>query len=685
VKLLLLAAAIGLLVLPASVRAYEPPAATPRGFPPAQLADEMRWEATVNGSPSTTAAAAHEKALASEVHRMGSPADYHTAVYVRDKLAAAGWDARIVTYDAAIAWPTEQRLEIVAPKRTEIDLFEPEVPGDPYSKNHAAIGRPYASYSYDGDVTGPVVYANYGLDADYKRLVASNIDIKGAVVIVRNGKMSAAKKGRLAMHYGGKAVLIFNDPSADGYLHGDVYPHGPWRPSFAGMRRTVLIDTTGDPTAIGVPVPGAPHKPFASLDLPHIPISPITADAAMALFKGMGGPPAPFEWHGGLPIVMHLGGGPLRARFVLKTMRFVGPIWDVIAEMKGAVKPDEFVVTGGHRDAWTYGAVDPISGTVDLVQLGEAFGKLAKAGWRPYRTIVIGSWDGEEVGLFGSAAWVQQNEARLLAGCVAYINTDEVAFGPRFGADATPDLAGLMRDVTFAARAPDGGSTADYWRRRDSTMKVGDVGGGSDHEPFVFIENLPAGGGGYFGPFGTYHSAYDDLASLRFFDPGMKRAAAAARLTSLAVLRLADAPYPDVRLAPLASTLQARLKAFAAAAGEKERRAQVVARLQPRVDTFSGAALAVDKLADAQIAAGDVPAAANTYARLRKAEAAFRAGKPRQGSTWQQSLLYGTDYYAGSTLPTLEATVDKNDGDAALDQLDNAFANAIFALVTVAS
>ncbi|HXM19410.1 MAG TPA: M28 family peptidase [Candidatus Tumulicola sp.] len=672
--------AILCLTLVAATASADPVASEPRGFTPGMLAQELKWERIVNDSPSVTAADVYERALASEVHRMGSAADYRTAVYVRDRLAAAGWDARIVEYEVAIAVPTVQRLEIVAPQHQAVNLYEAALPGDLYSKDHAAIGKPFAGYSFDGDVTGPVVYANYGLEEDYKRLTASHVAVRGALVVVRNGKGSAVRKGRTAVKYGAKALLIFNDPSADGYLHGEVYPNGPWRPSFAAMRRTLGIDSTGDPTAIGVPVPGAPHKPFSSLPYPRIPISPITADVAMLLLARNGGPPVPFDWHGGLPIVMHVGGGALRARFVLQSHRYFGPIWDVIAELKGAVKPDEMVITGGHRDAWTYGAVDPISGTVDLLQLGDAFGKLAKTGWRPYRTVVIGSWDGEEVGLFGSAAWVQQHEAELRAGCVAYINTDEVAFGPTFGAGATPDLAGMLHDVSFAASAPDGRLTADYWRAQDPKMKVDDIGGGSDHEPFVFMENLPAGQTGYFGAFGTYHSAYDDIASLKIFDPGMKRAVAAARYTSLTVLRLAGAPYPDLRLSGLSDAMATRVKAFAAMPDAKERRAAVAVQLQPLVDSFAQGAAALDKAADDALSTGDVTSAASAYARLRAAEAAFHTVKLRRGSDWQHSLLYGVGGYVSNVLPTLDDTLDAKYGDEALGQLSDAFAAALRAL-----
>ena len=178
---------------------------------------------------------------------------------------------------------------------------------------------------------------------------------------------------------------------------------------------------------------------------------------------------------------------------MIKSKRFYGPIWDVIATMPG-VDTKHLVVTGGHRDAWTYGAVDPISGTVDLLQLGRALGKLKAEGWKPQRTIVIGSWDGEELNLFGSDEWVEQHAAELRAGCVAYINTDEVAFGPSFGVYATPELGGALLDAASAVTAPNGQPLTAYWKAQDKNMAVNPIGGGSDHEPFVFHENLPAAG-----------------------------------------------------------------------------------------------------------------------------------------------------------------------------------------------
>jgi N-acetylated-alpha-linked acidic dipeptidase len=267
---------------------------------------------------------------------------------------------------------------------------------------------------------------------------------------------------------------------------------------------------------------------------------------------------------------------------------------------------------------------------------------LKARGWQPQRTIVIGSWDGEETNLFGSAEWVEQQAAQLRSGLVAYINTDEVAFGPHFGAYATPDLAGFLRDTADAAIAPDGKSLSAYWRAEDPKLTVGSVGAGSDHE------GLPAAGGGYGGPFGTYHSAYDDPASLRIFDPGMREADAAARYTGLLVLRLADATYPDIRLSALANAMQQRIAQAKATA------------LTADAQAFVTAAAALDADADAAVARGDAAQANADRARLRNAEAAFL---DPDAKTWNRSLLYGTGRGA-DILPSLEK--DPQSIDAAL-------------------
>lgn len=610
-----------------------------RGFAPAQLAAERSYETVVNMSPTGAQATRDELGMASYVHRMGQDGDKRSAVYFRDELAKAGWDARLVEYDVAVAYPTVETLALTAPKRQDLDLYEPAVPGDPYSRNHAAIGKPYSAYSVDGDVTGPIVYANYGKPEDYAKLASMGVSVTGAIILARvGGGGSLTGKAYEAAKHGARAVLLFSDPMNGGYFNGDVYPNGPYRALGGAMRNTLtLLDDPGDPTAIGVPVPGAKHKPFSAIKLPPIPETPVTGLVARDILTAMDGPTVPPEWHPGFAMAVHAG-GRARAHFVIKYKRFIGPVWDVIATMPGT-DPQQLVVVGGHRDAWTYGAVDPISGSVDMLQLGRALGKLHAQGWKPRRTIVIGSWDGEETNLFGSESWVEQHEAQLRSGGVAYINTDEVAFGPRFFASATPDLAGFLRDAASTAVAPDGETLLDYWRKQDPKLDVRAMGGGSDHEPFVYHEGLPAAAGAYGGAFGTYHSAYDDPASLRIFDPGMHEAAAAARFTGLLVLRLADAMYPDIRLSDLAGAVQQRITDAKATA------------LAGPAQAFAAAAKALDADADAAVLSGDSARALADQERMRAAEAAFFNAS---AATWNRSLLYAPSGQGGDILPALD-------------------------------
>ena len=610
-----------------------------RGFSPNDVAGERQVEAAVLASPSEAAALRHETALASTVHRMGSPADYRSAVYVRDALAKAGWNASIVTYSVPIARPVQQRLVLLDPKSVTLELHEAEIAGDPYSRAHAAIGMPYSGYSVDGDATGPLVYANYARPEDFATLARLGVDVRKAIVIARNGNGPLTEKAYESARRGAAAVLVFADPMDSGYFKGVPYPRGPWRPTSAALRNTLtFLNDPGDPTAIGVPTPDAEHRPFSAIELPPIPETPITGDVVQQLLAAMDGPIAPDDWHGGFPLPLHVGASA-RAHFTLRSDRYIGRMWDVIATLPGS-DPTQSVVVGGHRDAWTYGAIDPVSGTVDLLQLAEAYGKAVRNGWKPRRTVTIGSWDGEELNLFGSATWVDEHAAELRKSMVAYVNTDEVAFGPQFSPYATPELSSLVKAAAHDVTAPDGTALDTYWGARDALRNVEPVGGGSDHEPFVYHENLPALGGGYGGPFGTYHSAYDDLTSLQVFDPGMHRSAAAARFTSLVTMRLADAVAPDIGLAALADALRLRLRTFAGV-DATPRRAFVVRALLPRLEAFSKRARALDTRLDEAVSSGDPARAQAAYASVRNAEGAFYAPDGISKDSWSRSLLYG--------------------------------------------
>lgn len=73
-------------------------------------------------------------------------------------------------------------------------------------------------------------------------------------------------------------------------------------------------------------------------------------------------------------------------------------VHNVFAVIRGSQEPDRFVLLGNHRDAWTYGAVDPNSGTAALLDIARRYALLMRLGWNPRRTIILCSWDAEELG-----------------------------------------------------------------------------------------------------------------------------------------------------------------------------------------------------------------------------------------------------------------------------------------------
>ncbi|HEV2037148.1 MAG TPA: M28 family peptidase, partial [Candidatus Eremiobacteraceae bacterium] len=297
---------------------------------------------------------------------------------------------------------------------------------------------------------------------------------------------------------------------------------------------------------------------------------------------------------------------------------------------------------------------------------------LWKKGWRPYRTIVIGSWDGEELNGFGSGIWVDQYKDQLLRHCWAYVNTDEVATGPTYIAGATDDLAGAMQSVADVAIAPNGKTLAEYWAKQDAKRAIFPNGTGSDHESFEYHLNIPSTSVIYGGVFGTYHSGYDDLASLRVFDSAMRYADAAARLYSVLTLRLADAQYPDIRFAADALAMQHRLNAFANRRGHESRRSEVVRTLQRYLNKFARLSASVDRAVDEASENGNAKELRELGQLAFEIRSAFYSRSGIPGYPWQGSVLYNSDDTI-STLPSLETTLDPKHGKAALNQLVGAF------------
>ena len=413
----------------------------------AEAAVENRFLAV----PDPKLAGEHLRILTQAPHMAGTLEDKATADYVSQKFREAGLDTEVVEYRVWMNYPAEISVDVTAP--ADVVVHGPtreRVSDDPYQDDPRVV-MPFNSMSPSGDVEAEVVYANYGSPDDFRKLEELKIDVRGKIVLVRYGQNFRGVKAFVAQEHGAAGVLIYSDPADDGWRHGDKYPQGPWRPDTGVQRGSIgyMFQFPGDPTTPGIAsIPSLPDSkrtpPEQSAQLPKIPTTPLSYADAWPILEHLGGPDSPREWQGSLPFTYHVGPGPTKVKIHLKQDYQFRTIWDVIGRIRGSELPDEWVVTGNHRDAWVYGAVDPNSGTAAMLEAVHGIGELLKSGWKPKRTIVVGSWDAEEEGLIGSTEWAEQHETEL-ANAVAYFNVDVAVSGAKFGASSVPTLKQFLR------------------------------------------------------------------------------------------------------------------------------------------------------------------------------------------------------------------------------------------------
>jgi len=537
------------------------------GFGSSTATAERQWEDKFRAVPAAASAREHLRTLTAQPHVAGTKEDYDTAVYVRDRFREYGLPADIKEYDVLLPYPKQPSLvEMTAPRRESLAVHETVVPEDPTSSNPKIIPL-FNGYSANGDVTGDIVYVNYGLPSDYNDLQKIGVDVKGKIALARYGNSFRGVKAKVAEEKGAAGLIIYSDPADDGYMQGDVYPKGPWRPASSAQRGSVqyLFQYPGDPLTPGeASVPGVKRlKISEATDLTRIPVQPISYGEARKLLEPLEGPIRPKGFQGGLPFPYHVG-GTNKVRVHLKTdMDYqIRKIWDVIARIDGDDEKDRWVIMGNHRDAWTFGAVDPNSGSTAMLEAARAFGQLLKQGWKPRRTIILCSWDAEEYGLIGSTEWAEENAVELKSKAVAYLNVDVGVAGPHFNASSVPSLWRLIHQVTRDIRDPKTGkSVYQQWqdRARESRSeddpndtsatniqgtdaRIGALGSGSDYTPFLQHLGIPSTDMGFGGDYGVYHSAFDSFYWMSHFgDPKFVYHIAAAQLWGTLAMRLADA------------------------------------------------------------------------------------------------------------------------------------------------
>ncbi|MBI3670098.1 MAG: M28 family metallopeptidase [Acidobacteria bacterium] len=636
------------------------------GFSARAARAERQLETKFKAIPSAEEARKQHRFLTSEPHPAGSARNYELAEYVADQWRKQGWeDVVIRRYDVLHSAPREVSIQMVSPMHYQLGLREDVYDADPDTKN-PRVHSAYLGFSASGEVTAPVVYAHSGNPEDYELLRRNGIDVKGKIVLVRYSVPYSYRgfKALTAEREGAAALLIYSDPADDGYARGKVFPDGPWGPESHIQRGAITYDflVPGDPLTPGwASVPGATRIPIEqAVSVPKIMAVAISWRDAKPLLEHMDGPEAPKKWRGGLPIRYRLGGDAVRAHLKVDMDTSIQPYYVVEARIRGAELPDEWVILGNHRDAWEFGGVDPSSGTASLLELSRALGELKRQGIRPRRTLVICSWDGEEYGLTGSTEWGEQFADELKQKAIAYLNVDSSA------SESRRRERGLQRPV------------------KEAELVDTRIGSGSDHTVFLNFLGRPTLGLHFDGPYGVYHSMYDNSYWMNHFgDPGYRYHRLMAQLWGVLALRLANAEILPLDFEFYGDNIRQFVAELNRHNALQKKGKPLKMELQPllaRITEFKSAGRELNLAISRALASGKLDAARATQLnqQLMQVEANWLNPDGIPGRPWFKHILYAARYtYAHLELPGLTEAVEKGDWSTAREQvaiLENALA-----------
>ena len=682
-----------LLVVPPAARSQQAPGI--RGFTTAAATAEREREQRFQAVPMPDNLREYMQTIAAEPHHAGSPGSRKVAEYILAKFKSWGLNAEIEQSEALMPFPVERVVELVAPERYTAVLKEPTVAADPDSGDAGQLPT-FNAYSADGDVTADLVYVNYGTPEDYEQLTKLKVDVKGKIVLARYGRSWRGIKPKVAWEHGAVGCIIYSDPRDDGYFQGDVYSEGAWRPG-AGVQRGSVMDMPihpGDPLTPGFGAGAATRRldRAESKTLLKIPVLPISYDDAIPLLKNLKGQVAPEAWRGALPVTYHLGPGPAKVHLKLTFDWQVRPLYNVIVRIVGTDYPDEWIIHGNHHDAWVNGASDPTSGNVALMETARGLSELLKTGWKPRRTIVIASWDGEEWGLLGSTEWAEAHRDELATKAVAYINSDSTGKG-WLSMSGSHSLEAFINEVARDVPDPRGGGKSVLEARRARMLEqapndparaainarrlipIDALGSGSDYTAFLdFLQvaSLDLGFGGDGGG-GVYHSVYDTYYWYTHFSDGtFTHTAALSRVIGTALLRLADADVLPFEFRSTATTLRGYVDELGRLPGVEKTLdlsplRESLSRLTSAADNYEKAMGRLDRL-NSEAAAQARGRLGELNGILYRTERAFRheAGLPKR--EWFKHLVYAPGFYTGygvKTLPGIREGIEQAHWDEA--------------------
>jgi N-acetylated-alpha-linked acidic dipeptidase len=632
--------------------------------------------------------------LTAEPHHVGSPYQIQLADFVADRFASFGLDVSRYEYSVLVPWPIERMVAIVAPDAVGLEVDEEKLPGDSFAAQSGILPS-YNVYTPSGDVTGEVVYVNYGVPSDYELLRRLGISVAGKIVLARYGNSWRGIKPKVAAEHGAIGCLLYSDPRDDGYFQGAAYPDGPFR-GLGMIQRGSVLDLPrrpGDPSTPGRPSkPGVERLPLDRLDtLADIPVHPLAASQGLEILKRLEGPVVPEGWRGALPVTYRIGPGPVRVRVRLQMDYGQRRLINVVGKISGSRFPDEWIIIGSHRDAWVFGAADPTSGQVAMINVARAIGGLLKEGWRPQRSMLFVSWDGEEPGLLGSTEWTEEFASELGAKAAVYVNLDPGATGRYFSAAGVHSLAPFLHDVAKSVDADVPGMTLyDRWLERAREFAqvsdpaqmpvppVGSLGSGSDYTPFLDhlgIASIDLSMNGP-GDTGTYHSLYDHPGWFRkYIDPDFRINTRASEVAGVTLLRLADAeilPFDFEAYAQQMLQYLAEVDANARSVWSSDANRLGLAALRAAIQGLAKAG--AERVAEREallVARSSDRAIARLNRRLIAAERDLLEPQGLPDRPWFRHVIYAPGLYTGyavKTLPGIREAVEARNFPQASEQ-----------------
>ena len=644
------------------------------GFTADRAATQLACEADFLQLPSSDGFREHLREITREPHPTGSARQVEVGEYIAGVMRAAGLEVEMHPYDVYLPQLTDDvEVHIVTPVAMQLSNREPAVEGDPFS-GHPDLLNGWNAFSGSGDVTGEVVYANFGRREDYEALDSMGIDLSGKVVIARYGGNFRGFKVKFAEERGAAGVIMFNDPGAN---PGTPYPEGAMTTSETIQRGSVLtLDWTGDPlTPFEPALPTDDPRPVNRLNpdevgLHTIPVLPLGWGAASEILSRMTGEQGPDSWQGGLDLPYRiLGGSDLSVRVRVNQPKALTRAINVVGTIRGTEFPDDWFILGAHYDPWGFGAIDPNGGTAMLVTLAEALGELAANGCAPRRSIMIAHWDAEEYGIIGSTEWVEEFREDLEANTMAYINADAAVSGGNFGGSASPSLKAPILDVIRAVDYPGANASIyDVWQSSggDNAPTLGNLGGGSDHVAFYTHAGIPSAGLSTGNPGGVYHSNYDNFHWFETFgDTAFVFGPMLARADGLLALRFANADVLPYDVVSYATDIRTHVQTLMDVA---EARAVTVdlSALVASTTALEAAARSLQTARTGLIASGEVDAAAAEAINrsMIGLEKAWLDDDGLQDRAWSRSLYVSPDPFSGYAswmLPGIRYEIETDD------------------------